>query len=260
MGITGEIKQISASTLELFREDPLLIGAFRDAQWLPESALWQRATYWKGESAEKTKQEVRARFGKLPKRQGLSRFIPGNHQQWKKNYDWQALERKFLAEWESPELDLNKSWQELTFLLAGYVPGYYATSQGKIPELIVNKGYKKDFLPFSVIENSAWDGMPLVNAFGAGTEIGDENETSYGPIRYLSPGDEVGEILDGLLELSQEGFQNRFIRESQKSEPIPWIDWSEEEMLDWMTDYYNAIVDYYQSAVREQKALLLYLT
>ncbi|MEH1920673.1 hypothetical protein [Nostoc sp.] len=75
-----------------------------------------------------------------------------------------------------------------------------------------------------------------------------------------SPGDEVGEILDGLLELSQEGFQNRFIRESQKSEPVPWIDWSEEEMLDWMTDYYNQIFDYYQSAVRQHKALLLYLT
>ncbi|WP_392530448.1 DUF1877 family protein [Nostoc sp. C117] len=242
MGITGEIKQISASTLELFREDPLLISAFRDAQWLPES------------------KEVRERFAKLSKRQGLSRFIPGNRQQWKNNHDWQALEQQFLAEWENPELDLHKCWLELTFLLAGYVPGYYATSQGKIPELIVDKGYKKDFLPFSVIENSEWDGMPLVNAFGAGKEIGDKNETSYGPIRYLSPGDEVREILDGLLELSQEGFQNRFIRESQKSEPIPWIDWSQEEMLDWMTDYYNEIVDYYQSAVRQHKALLLYLT
>ncbi|MEH2245179.1 hypothetical protein [Nostoc sp.] len=67
-------------------------------------------------------------------------------------------------------------------------------------------------------------------------------------------------ILDGLLKLSPEGFQNRFIRESQKSEPIPWIDWIEEEILDWMTDYYNEIVDYYQSTVRQQKPLLLYLT
>ncbi|MGV0107647.1 DUF1877 domain-containing protein [Nostoc sp. DSM 114160] len=258
MGITGEIKQISASTLELLKEDPLLVEVFRDAQWLPESALWQRETY--GLGYETIKKKARARFDKLPTSQGLSRFIPRNRRQWKKNYDWQVLEQRFLAEWENLELDLHKSWIELTFLLAGYVPGYYATSQGKIPELIVDQGYKKDFLPFSVIENSAWDGMPLINAFGAGKEIGDENTTSYGPMRYLSPGDEVGEILDGLLELSQEGFQNRFIRESQKSEPIPWIDWSEEEMLDWMTDYYNEIVDYYQSAVRQHKALLLYLT
>ncbi|MEH1943387.1 MAG: DUF1877 family protein [Nostoc sp.] len=256
MGIIGEIKQISASTLELLKGDPLLVEVFRDAEYLPEYALWQRVTYWKG--YEKIKQEVRARFGKLSKTQGLSRFIPGNRKQWKKTYDWQALEQQFLGEWENPALDLHKSWQELTFLLAGYIPGYYATPQGKIPELIVDKGYKKDFLPFLVVENSAWDGMPLVNAFGAGTEIG--YETGYGPIRYLSPGDEVGQILDGLLELSREGFQNRFIQESQKSAPISWIDWSEEEMLDWMTDYYNEIVDYYQSAVRQQKALLLYLT
>ncbi|MBW4427869.1 MAG: hypothetical protein KME50_26365 [Nostoc desertorum CM1-VF14] len=57
-------------------------------------------------------------------------------------------------------------------------------------------------------------------------------ETGYGPIRYILPGDEVGQILDGLLEFSPESFQNCFIRESQKSEPIPWIDWSEEEVLD----------------------------
>jgi hypothetical protein len=130
--------------------------------------------------------------------------------------------------------------------------------QGKIPELIVEKGYKKDFLPFLVIQNSQWDGKPLVNAFGAGKEIG--YETGYGPVRYLSASNEVGQILDGLLELSEEGFENRFIQESQKPNPVPWIDFSEEEMLDWMLDYYNEIVNYYETAVREQKALLLYLT
>lgn len=110
-----------------------------------------------------------------------------------------------------------------------------------------------------VIKNSAWDGLPLVNAFGAGTEIG--YETGYGPVRYLISS-EVEQILDGLLELSPEGYQNRFIRESQKAEPLPWIDWSEDraEILDWMTDYYNEIVDYYRCAVSQNQALLLYLT
>lgn len=258
MESTGKIKQISGLTLDLLREDPLLVNAFFDAQWLPESTFWQQRRYWTEDSAEKIKQDARAQFGKLPKSEGLSWLIPGKQQQWKHNYDWQSLEKQFLAEWENPELDLDKCWQEVTFLLAGYIACYYATPQGKISELNIEKGYKKDFLPFLVIKNSAWDGLPLVNAFGAGKEIG--YETGYGPIRYLEPGDEVRQILNGLLELSQEGFQNRFIRESQKPEPIPWIDWSDEEMLEGMTDYYNEIVDYYQSAARQNKALLLYLT
>lgn len=199
----------------------------------------------KGEAAEKVKQEARTQFGNLFSRK-----------QWKNSYDWQALEEQFLSEWEIPELDLHKYWEELTFLFAGYIPGYI-TSEWTVPELIVDKEYKKDFLPFLVIENSAWDSLPLVNIFGAGTEI--DYESDYGPVRYLIQS-EVGQILDGLLELSQEGYENRFIRKSQKSETLPGIDWSDEEMLDWMTDYYNEIFDYYHSAVRQHKALLLYLT
>jgi hypothetical protein len=256
MGITGQLKQISSLTLDLFIKDPFLVDAFLDAKWLPESPHWQRRS--NTTIFEQMKQDARKRFGKLRETQGLSRFIFRNRQRCKYTYDWQALEEQFLAEWAKPELYLGKSWRELTFLLAGYIAAYYNMPQGKIPELIVEKGYKKDFLPFLVIQNSQWDGKPLVNAFGAGKEIG--YETGYGPVRYLSASNEVGQILDGLLELSEEGFENRFIQESQKPNPVPWIDFSEEEMLDWMLDYYNEIVNYYETAVREQKALLLYLT
>ncbi|MBD2494712.1 DUF1877 family protein [Nostoc sp. FACHB-280] len=249
MGITGEIKQISSSTLDLFIKDIYLVDAFFDAKWLPESPLWEKESYGIVKSAEKIKQNARAIFGNLP---------AGRSKQWKNTYDWQVLEELFLSEWENPELDLDKSWQDLTFLLAGYIPCYYDKTQGKIPELIVEKGYKKDFLPFLVIANSQWDGKPLVNAFGAGKDLYFDRD--YGPVRYLQAGDEVGQILDGLLELSQEGFENRFIQESQKPNPVPWIDWSDEDMLDSMVDYYNEIVDYYETAVKEQKALLLYLT
>ncbi len=35
------------------------------------------------------------------------------------NYDWIELEKQFLEEWKTPELNLHKYWYELTFLLAG---------------------------------------------------------------------------------------------------------------------------------------------
>jgi hypothetical protein len=60
-------------------------------------------------------------------------------------------------------------------------------------------------------------------------------------------------------ETPEEGFQERYRRESEKANPLPWIDWDEEEMLDWMTDYFNEIQDYYTDTCRNKKAMLLYL-
>jgi hypothetical protein len=56
-----------------------------------------------------------------------------------------------------------------------------------------------------------------------------------------------------------QALEEHFMQEPQKPNPVPWLDWADEELLDWMVDYYNEILDYYETAVRKQKALLLYL-
>jgi Domain of unknown function (DUF1877) len=238
MSITLRLKRISHLTLELIQQDSSVLSLFFDSQWLPESPFWHQHKYWNNESAEKTKQEARERFIKsLQDRTWLE-----------KDYNLQALESQLLSEWRIPEL---------TYLLAGYVPGY-VSSEWTTPELIsVARKNRNGFLPFLVIENSEWDGLPLVNALGAGTEI--NFEMGYGKPRYLLM-DEIGKILDGLLSLSSEGFQERYERESEKTNPIPQIDWEEEEMLDWMTDYFNKIQNYYEDTFRNKDAMLLYLT
>jgi hypothetical protein len=38
------------------------------------------------------------------------------------------------------------------------------------------------------------------------------------------------------------------------------MDWSDEEMFEWLTDYYNDMVNYYQDAATNGRAMLLYLT
>jgi hypothetical protein len=228
MGITCKLKQISISILENIKEDSLLLNLLFEAKWLPESELWLKlVTYRQDPNRSK------------------------NHD------DLKTLELQLLSEWEAPELDLHKYFPELTYLLAGYVPSYFS-SEWIVPELMsIAQKNSNDFLPFLVVEKSEWDGLPLVNAIGAGTEI--NFEMGYGKPRYLLI-DEVGEILDGLLFLSEEGFQERYRRESEKANPLPWIDWDEEEMLDWMTDYFNDIQDYYTDTFRQKKAMLLYLT
>lgn len=236
MGAVGKLKQISLAALELLQQNPSLVSSFFAAKYLLESP---RMIQWTDQFADQTKQKA-----------------------------------NFLTEWITPELDLNKSWGELTFFLAGYVP-CHVTSGWTAPDLQVSKIGKsrkrwnrlfsfkhspleKDFLPFLVVEASTWDGLPLVNAVGTGKEI--DYETGYGSVRYLLP-QEVEQVLDGLLKLSQSGLQQRFRRESTRDEPCPWIDWSDpEEMLESMTEYYNEIVDYYRAAAIAQAAMFLYLT
>jgi Domain of unknown function (DUF1877) len=258
MGIVGTLKQISIETLDLLRQDPLLTELFLAAQYLPESAAWKQKTYWNGESAEKTKAGSQDKFEKF---------------RWTDQDEKETLTNQLLDEWEIPELDLDKCWMELTFFLSGYIPGYISSSA--IPELDRFKeptpqGWlsrlfsprqsdpTKVFLDFLVVESSEWDGLPLVNAVGAGTNIG--YSTYYDSIRYLLP-DEIEQVSDCLTKLSNKGFEERFCRESEKEVPCPSIDWSDSEgLLEGMTDLYSETLSYYQDATMNNRAILLYLS
>ena len=39
-----------------------------------------------------------------------------------------------------------------------------------------------------------------------------------------------------------------------------YIDWTDKEMLYWLTDYYIKITHYYKDAANRRKAMLLYFT
>jgi hypothetical protein len=258
MGIVCKLHQISIPTLNTLRQEPILVKLFWAASCLPESPFWQENTFWDSKYIEDYKQRSQTSFEQF---------------KWADSQEKETLKNQFLSEWEIPELDLHKNWEGLSFLLAGYVrvQAYSSSpSTHTAPELrspkpnrwnwlfsILKDRETKEFFDFLVLDKSEWDGLPLVNAIGAGTEIG--YATGYGPLRYLLP-DEVQLISDGLIKISEDGFQKRYMRESEKEDPCPWIDWSEEDMLEWMTDYYKEMVDYYRSAAINQKAMLLYLT
>jgi hypothetical protein len=263
MGITSELKQISIETLDLLKKDSSLIDIFLAGRHLPEYALWRQKIDGNAESLEKEKE----RFEKE-----CERF------RWADKAEKEKLKNQFLIEWEIPELDLDKSWMELTFFLAGYIPGYVSTSairelecfktsnpkistpQGWLGKLFSPKqSYQnKVFLDFLVIELSEWDTLPLVNAVGAGTEIG--YDTSYNPMTYLMP-HEIELLMNGLIKLSEKGLEERFWRELEKEIPCPFIDWSDPEgLLEDMIGLYNDTLNYYQDAALNQSAMILYLT
>jgi Domain of unknown function (DUF1877) len=161
----------------------------------------------------------------------------------------------FLSEWETSDLDLHKYYPELTYILAGYIPDYGQRNLA-LPELQARSDLmqKDNFMDFLIIEDSEWDGLPLVNALWTGVGIGEERATWY-----QTP-EQVGDILDALLWIADDGFRERCERECELDRVGSWIDWEEEEMIDWLTDYYNQIFDYYQCASQSNKAMLIDLS
>ena len=244
MGIKAELKSISKNTLEILLECPEYItDVFFMSEWLPESYIWQEKNYFTKIESENIKKDYSNRINK----------ISNKHP----NYDWTYLKKQFITEWKTPALDFNKWYRELTYLLAGYIPCDSEWIVIELQNLYKNKLSIYDFLPFNVIENSEWDGKPLVNAIGTGTKFSDVRD--FGGVRCLT-NDEVGIVLDGLIELNEEGFKNRYYGELNKELPCPYFILSEEEEIDWLTDYFRQLTDYYNNAYWSKKSLLLYLT
>jgi hypothetical protein len=152
---------------------------------------------------------------------------------------------------------LHKYHPELTYILAGHIPDY-SQKHLALPELQTRSELMQqdNFMNFLIIENSEWDGLPLVNALFAGATI---STNKYGTDTWYQTPEQVGDILDGLLWISDDGFRERCERESEIDRVGSWIDWEEEEMTDWLTDYYQQILDYYQCASQDNNAMLLYL-
>ena len=146
------------------------------------------------------------------------------------------------SEWHTLELDLHKYWHELHFLLTG---------------TDIMEDSSLSTLTSLVMEKSAWDNRPLINAIFGGNDTA--GEAGYGKIKYLLPG-EVKEVAEGLLELSETGFQERFIQEFRTEDPVYLIDWTEPEELDWLTDYYRKLTAYYREVSEEGNAMLIYFT
>jgi len=91
MGITSHLKEISLATFERLKKEPALVEAFLSAKWLPESTFWETATHWPAASAKLIKRNCEQAFFRIP-----------------------SLREQFVSEWETPDLDLNKNFQELT--------------------------------------------------------------------------------------------------------------------------------------------------
>lgn len=126
---------------------------------------------------------------------------------------------------EEEGLDLDKSWHAIHFLLNG----------------------------------SAWEGeAPLFNVILGGKEVGED--LGYGKARYLT-GKEVQEVALTLVNITEEDLKQRFdSARMNELEIYPSEDWSRDEEIDYVLSYYKDLKEYYMEAVRQDSAMLLFIS
>jgi hypothetical protein len=123
------------------------------------------------------------------------------------------------------ELDIDKSWHLIHFLLNG----------------------------------TAWEGTgPLGQAILGGIEL-EGTDAGYGPFRLLTPA-EVSAISEALLTVSGEELWKRFDAQKAQAAEIYPQDWSgAEHERGYVLDRYSALQRYFQRASAHGKGVLTYL-
>lgn len=126
---------------------------------------------------------------------------------------------------KAAELDIDKSWHAIHFMLTG----------------------------------DPWGGEPpLANVVLGGTVLGDE-DVGYGPARFLTS-DEVREIAEALNTTPSAELRRRFVpKELMAADIYPQI-WDEgEDALRYVVEYYEMLTRFFNEANEADEAMLLYM-
>ena len=138
--------------------------------------------------------------------------------------------RTFPSPDPADEVDLDKAWHGLHFLLTG-----------------------------SARETDGEDTRGALMA--AGSSIGGpEWDVGYGPARSLSPAQTIG-LRDALRDLDPEQARRRFDPEAMKAEDVyPPIDWADPEFggFEWLCDTRDRLLDVVQRAVDTNRCLVIW--
>lgn len=126
---------------------------------------------------------------------------------------------------EEAEYDLDKTWNGLHYLLAG----------------------------------DNWEGQdPLIWVIGGGEEIGDD--LVYGPARHLTP-EKVRMAAEALSGLTKESLKPKYNPEAWNDRIYPTGIWADEgnDALEWLMEYFEGLVRFYQDASSKGNAVLFYV-
>jgi hypothetical protein len=136
----------------------------------------------------------------------------------------------------------------------------------QIEELVFNKEGEDDSLDIDktwhgihfLLTDNPWGGEePLKFVIMGRHEIGED--IGYGPAHYLTSED-VKAISQALSNISTEELKGKFDGNKMiKADIYPSI-WEDEDALEYLMGYYEALVEYYKDAAIKGNAMLVYLT
>lgn len=109
-----------------------------------------------------------------------------------------------------------------------------------------------------LLTGEVWGGdLPLCNAVLGGTELVG-TDAGYGPFRYLTP-DEVRATALGLAGLPMADLWGRFVPdEDEVAEIYGWI--GDDAQFDYVSENYEPLRTFFQTAAASGKAMLLHLS
>lgn len=132
-----------------------------------------------------------------------------------------------LLEEEGDQVDLDKAWHGIHFLLTG----------------------------------SAWGGEePLCYLVKGGAQVGDV-DVGYGPARVLRP-DQVTNWSAALSAISEDELRRRFNRQAMAKEqiyPEIWDGEREDESIGYLLEYYGVLRTFVKRTGAQQKGALIYI-
>ncbi len=230
MSITAQLRQLTAAEAQEIERDPATAYA------LLQKAF--DAKFGWGLTMMQKMEEINARYAEVIERRRAVKELKELSEQdqqllekWKAEY--RALQEQYIDEKGQPrmkkaprgprELDLQKAWHGLHFVLTGLPEG------GK---------------------------PPLANAILGGRELPDQDKImGYGPARYLTP-DQVREVSLALQQISEKDVVRRFNLDAARAAGIYALDQPED--LEYLKFHLRKLKAYYKSAAARGNAMLLY--
>ena len=177
-------------------------------------------------------------------------FLPNTEEYWQEFTSIPEALEKIIA-------DINLIEAESEILYANYENGESIFIQNRRSwhgiNILLTGDYRTYDIPFLVIDNPYdnpyGDNLPLVNAIMGGTKIGNEAPYPYDEIlSYLRP-DEVKQVAEALSKISAESLEKRLEQEVMRGNYI--------YPIEDLADDYNELVNFYQEAAAQEKAVLL---
>ncbi len=127
---------------------------------------------------------------------------------------------------DSNLVDIDKSWEGILFLLTG--------------------------------QNLETIDHPLARVLFSGQIIDEDQDLGYGPGQYLTP-EQVKEVNVQISKISVEELSKKYDPKKMNKLNVYPNSWKDDDMVNYLTEYFKTIQDFYAEASKNNEAIITFL-